>query len=141
MLYQVGLIRAKLSSFKCDKSIWPLSLIISSLPGCQTLLSPSSSEQDTSLSCATSKGALKSDDVGEEGEAVDGKLSIFIHKREDQSSHEVLQPLLRYLSGKILDSSFISFEIFFTYFDFHRNAAVQRDVLFGLALEQTWKKW
>lgn len=78
-----------------EKSIWSLSIIISSLPGCQTLLSPSSSEQDTSLSCATSKGTLKSDDVGEEGEAVDGKLSIFIHKREDQSSHEVLQPLLR----------------------------------------------
>lgn len=67
-----------------------------SLLGCQTLLSPSSSEPDTSLSRASSKGALKSDkDVGEEGEAVDGKLSIFIHKREDQSSHEVLQPLLR----------------------------------------------
>lgn len=65
------------------------------LPGCQTLLSPCSSEPDTSLSRATSKGALKSDDAGEEGEAVDGKLSIFIHKREDQSSHEVLQPLLR----------------------------------------------
>lgn len=63
--------------------------------GCQTLLSPSSSEPDTSLSRASSKGALKADDVGEEGEAVDGKLSIFIHKREDQSSHEVLQPLLR----------------------------------------------
>lgn len=65
--------------------------------GCQTLLSPSSSEPDTSLSHASSKGALKSDEVGEEGEAVDGKLSIFIHKREDQSSHEVLQPLLRYV--------------------------------------------
>lgn len=62
------------------------------------MLSPSSSEQDTSLSCATAKGALKPGDAGEEGEAVDGKLSIFIHKREDQSSHEVLQPLLRYAS-------------------------------------------
>ncbi|KAA8578851.1 hypothetical protein FQN60_005319, partial [Etheostoma spectabile] len=61
---------------------------------CQTLLSPSSSEPDTSLSRTSSKGALKSEDVGEEGEAVDGKLSIFIHKRDDQSSHEVLQPLL-----------------------------------------------
>lgn len=73
----------------------------SSFSGCQTLLSPSSSEQDTSLSCATAKGALKPEDVGEEGEAVDGKLSIFIHKREDQSSHEVLQPLLRYVSRKV----------------------------------------
>ncbi|KAG7264886.1 hypothetical protein CRUP_007325, partial [Coryphaenoides rupestris] len=65
------------------------------VPGCQTLLSPSASEPDTSLTRASSKGALKSDkEGGEEGEAVDGKLSIFIHKREDQSSHEVLQPLL-----------------------------------------------
>ncbi|XP_005729506.1 probable E3 ubiquitin-protein ligase HECTD4 isoform X5 [Pundamilia nyererei] len=70
------------------------------VPGCQTLLSPSSSEPDTSLSRASSKGALKSDDVGEEGEAVDGKLSIFIHKREDQSSHEVLQPLLSSSEGR-----------------------------------------
>ena len=69
---------------------------MSSLSGCQTLLSPSASEPDTSLTRASSKGALKSDkEGGEEGEAVDGKLSIFIHKREDQSSHEVLQPLLR----------------------------------------------
>ncbi|CAB1321868.1 unnamed protein product [Coregonus sp. 'balchen'] len=65
------------------------------VPGCQTLLSPSSSEPDTSLSRSSPKGTLKSDkDAGEESEAVDGKLSIFIHKREDQSSHEVLQPLL-----------------------------------------------
>lgn len=27
---------------------------------------------------------------------VDGRLSVFIHKREEQSSHEVIQPLLRY---------------------------------------------
>lgn len=59
------------------------------------MLSPSSSEPDTCLTRASSKGALKPEDAGEEGEAVDGKLSIFIHKREDQSSHEVLQPLLR----------------------------------------------
>ncbi|KAM7391556.1 hypothetical protein PAMP_022238 [Pampus punctatissimus] len=70
------------------------------VPGCQTLLSPSSSEPDTSLSRASSKGALKSEEVGEEGEAVDGKLSIFIHKREDQSSHEVLQPLLSSSEGR-----------------------------------------
>uniref|UniRef100_A0A3B4BE60 HECT domain-containing protein n=1 Tax=Periophthalmus magnuspinnatus TaxID=409849 RepID=A0A3B4BE60_9GOBI len=70
------------------------------VPGCQTLLSPSSSEPDTSLTRASSKGALKSEDAGEEGEAVDGKLSIFIHKREDQSSHEVLQPLLSSSEGR-----------------------------------------
>lgn len=77
-------------------SVRLLSLTPCPSPGCQTLLSPSSSEPDTSLSRSSPKGTLKSDkDAGEEGEAVDGKLSIFIHKREDQSSHEVLQPLLR----------------------------------------------
>ncbi|XP_061115937.1 probable E3 ubiquitin-protein ligase HECTD4 isoform X3 [Conger conger] len=71
------------------------------VPGCQTLLSPSSSEPDTSLSRSSPKSSLKSDqDQGEEGEAVDGKLSIFIHKREDQSSHEVLQPLLSSSEGR-----------------------------------------
>ncbi|KAI1901157.1 hypothetical protein AGOR_G00057300 [Albula goreensis] len=71
------------------------------VPGCQTLLSPSSSEPDTSLSRASPKSSVKTDkDMGEEGEAVDGKLSIFIHKREDQSSHEVLQPLLSSSEGR-----------------------------------------
>ncbi|CAJ0915930.1 unnamed protein product [Ranitomeya imitator] len=65
------------------------------VPGCQTVLSPTSSEPDSSLSKNSPKGSQKGDkDNGEESEAVDGKLSIFIHKREDQSSHEVLQPLL-----------------------------------------------
>uniref|UniRef100_W5LMJ7 HECT domain E3 ubiquitin protein ligase 4 n=1 Tax=Astyanax mexicanus TaxID=7994 RepID=W5LMJ7_ASTMX len=71
------------------------------VPGCQTLLSPASSEPDTSLTRASPKSSLKTDkEVGEEGEAVDGKLSIFIHKREDQSSHEVLQPLLSSSEGR-----------------------------------------
>ncbi|XP_069038398.1 probable E3 ubiquitin-protein ligase HECTD4 isoform X3 [Lepisosteus oculatus] len=71
------------------------------VPGCQTLLSPSSSEPDTSLTRASPKSSLKVEkDAGEEGEAVDGKLSIFIHKREDQSSHEVLQPLLSSSEGR-----------------------------------------
>lgn len=68
----------------------------SSVAGCQTVLSPTASEPDSSLSKGSPKGSQKGDkDSGEESEAVDGKLSIFIHKREDQSSHEVLQPLLR----------------------------------------------
>ncbi|XP_039627266.1 probable E3 ubiquitin-protein ligase HECTD4 [Polypterus senegalus] len=71
------------------------------VPGCQTVLSPSASEPDTSLTRASPKNSLKMDkDLGEEGEAVDGKLSIFIHKREDQSSHEVLQPLLSSSEGR-----------------------------------------
>lgn len=66
------------------------------LQGCQTVLSPTASEPDTTLAKASPKNSIKGDkDPGEESEAVDGKLSIFIHKREDQSSHEVLQPLLR----------------------------------------------
>lgn len=66
------------------------------LKGCQTVLSPTASEPDTTLTKTSPKNSLKGDkDPGEESEAVDGKLSIFIHKREDQSSHEVLQPLLR----------------------------------------------
>lgn len=66
------------------------------LEGCQTVLSPTASEPDTSLTKTSPKNSIKGDkDPGEESEAVDGKLSIFIHKREDQSSHEVLQPLLR----------------------------------------------
>ncbi|XP_069475595.1 probable E3 ubiquitin-protein ligase HECTD4 isoform X3 [Ambystoma mexicanum] len=71
------------------------------VPGCQTVLSPTASEPDTSLSKASPKNSLKGDkDLGEESEAVDGKLSIFIHKREDQSSHEVLQPLLSSTEGR-----------------------------------------
>ncbi|KAG8597816.1 hypothetical protein GDO81_002399 [Engystomops pustulosus] len=65
------------------------------VPGCQTVLSPTASDPDSGLSKSSPKGSQKGDkDTGEESEAVDGKLSIFIHKREDQSSHEVLQPLL-----------------------------------------------
>ena len=33
----------------------------------------------------------------EDSDIQDGRLSVFIHKREEQSSHEVIQPLLRYL--------------------------------------------
>ncbi|XP_037367037.1 probable E3 ubiquitin-protein ligase HECTD4 isoform X1 [Talpa occidentalis] len=71
------------------------------VPGCQTVLSPTASEPDTTLTKASPKNSLKGDkDPGEESEAVDGKLSIFIHKREDQSSHEVLQPLLSSSEGR-----------------------------------------
>ncbi|KAG9487790.1 hypothetical protein GDO78_007527 [Eleutherodactylus coqui] len=71
------------------------------VPGCQTILSPTASEPDSSLSKNSPKGSQKGDkDTGEEIEAVDGKLSIFIHKREDQSSHEVLQPLLSSSEGR-----------------------------------------
>ncbi|XP_015733236.1 probable E3 ubiquitin-protein ligase HECTD4 isoform X1 [Coturnix japonica] len=71
------------------------------VPGCQTVLSPTASEPDTALAKSSPKNSIKGDkDPGEESEAVDGKLSIFIHKREDQSSHEVLQPLLSSSEGR-----------------------------------------
>uniref|UniRef100_A0A8C0HHZ9 HECT domain E3 ubiquitin protein ligase 4 n=1 Tax=Chelonoidis abingdonii TaxID=106734 RepID=A0A8C0HHZ9_CHEAB len=71
------------------------------VPGCQTILSPTASEPDTTLAKTSPKNSIKGDkDSGEESEAVDGKLSIFIHKREDQSSHEVLQPLLSSSEGR-----------------------------------------
>ncbi len=31
----------------------------------------------------------------EDTDVQDGRLSVFVHKRDDQSSHEVIQPLLR----------------------------------------------
>lgn len=83
---------SKASSFPAQTT-WQLFCF---LKGCQTVLSPTASEPDTTLTKTSPKNSLKGDkDPGEESEAVDGKLSIFIHKREDQSSHEVLQPLLR----------------------------------------------
>lgn len=43
-----------------------------------------------------SQGKSKSSDKekSEESDIQAGKLSVFIHKREDQLSHEVIQPLL-----------------------------------------------
>ncbi|XP_071790886.1 probable E3 ubiquitin-protein ligase HECTD4 isoform X2 [Asterias amurensis] len=64
------------------------------VPGCQTTASlenPSSVNADGSQATAPSNGDR---DKGEESEAQDGRISVFIHKREDQSSHEVIQPLL-----------------------------------------------
>lgn len=45
-----------------------------------------------------SQGKSKSSDKekAEESDIQAGKLSVFIHKREDQLSHEVIQPLLGY---------------------------------------------
>ena len=37
-----------------------------------------------------------SDKDKDDTDVQDGRLSVFVHKRDDQSSHEVIQPLLRY---------------------------------------------
>ena len=34
-------------------------------------------------------------DKNEDTDIQNGRLSVFVHKREDQFSHEVIQPLLR----------------------------------------------
>ena len=41
-----------------------------------------------------SAGADK--DKSEDSDIQAGRLSVYIHKRDDQLSHEVIQPLLRY---------------------------------------------
>lgn len=38
-----------------------------------------------------------SDKDKDDTDVQDGRLSVFVHKRDDQSSHEVIQPLLRYV--------------------------------------------
>ena len=64
--------------------------------GCQTTASldpPNMASANGRQATAPSGGDR---DKGEESEAQDGRISVFIHKRDDQSSHEVIQPLLRY---------------------------------------------
>ncbi|XP_038054835.1 probable E3 ubiquitin-protein ligase HECTD4 isoform X2 [Patiria miniata] len=64
------------------------------VPGCQTTASsdvPSSTNGDGTQATAPSSGDR---DKGEESEAQDGRISVFILKRDDQSSHEVIQQLL-----------------------------------------------
>ena len=63
-------------------------------PGCQTTASVEDLTSNAPKNgLAVPPGSER--DRGEESEAQDGRLSVFIHKRDDQSSHEVIQPLLR----------------------------------------------
>ena len=55
-----------------------------------------SSQRSSCESLSTSSSPVNSADKDKENSDIqDGRLSVFIHKREDQSSHEVIQPLLR----------------------------------------------
>lgn len=45
---------------------------------------------------ATGGATGGSDKDKDDTDVQDGRLSVFVHKRDDQSSHEVIQPLLRY---------------------------------------------
>ena len=78
-------LRFKTAGYKCVAFIPP--------PGGQTTLSSRRPSEDalTSQGCATSQTGEKDK---EDRDVHDGRLSVFIHKREDQSSHEVIQPLL-----------------------------------------------
>ncbi|XP_022104608.1 probable E3 ubiquitin-protein ligase HECTD4 isoform X2 [Acanthaster planci] len=70
------------------------------VPGCQTT---ASTDISNSVSVDGTQVAVPSSgdrDKGEESEAQDGRISVFIHKREDQSSHEVIQPLLSSSDGR-----------------------------------------
>ena len=47
------------------------------------------------LSGSPSGGATSDKDKVEDTDVQDGRLTVYIHKRDDQSFHEVVQPLLR----------------------------------------------
>ncbi|XP_033101041.1 probable E3 ubiquitin-protein ligase HECTD4 [Anneissia japonica] len=64
------------------------------VPGCQTtaIVEPNGSKSGSATS--SSKVMMQDQDVGDETDVQDRQLSIFVHKRADQTSHEVIQPLL-----------------------------------------------
>ncbi|XP_076346000.1 putative E3 ubiquitin-protein ligase HECTD4 isoform X3 [Tachypleus tridentatus] len=67
------------------------------IPGCQLLSRQESQEvlsSDVFLVSVKDNGSQDRDRGLEDSDIQDGKLSVFLHKREDQSSHEVIQPLL-----------------------------------------------
>ena len=80
----------------CQEMINYIIIPIYILPGCQTTASLDDLNNSLPKNNLTAPSTTERD-RGEESEAQDGRLSIFIHKRDDQSSHEVIQPLLRYL--------------------------------------------
>ena len=63
------------------------------IPGGQTTISSRRPSLDNGLQQGGSPGNDK--DKADDNDVQDGRLSVFVHKREDQSSHEVIQPLLR----------------------------------------------
>ncbi|KAK6968629.1 E3 ubiquitin-protein ligase HECTD4 [Biomphalaria glabrata] len=62
------------------------------VPGDQVLLSSRSPSQDSSVPGRSTKG--NDPDKPEDSDVQRGKLSVFVHKREDQMSHDIIQPLL-----------------------------------------------
>ncbi|XP_066272380.1 LOW QUALITY PROTEIN: probable E3 ubiquitin-protein ligase HECTD4 [Branchiostoma lanceolatum] len=66
------------------------------VPGAQTALSLASPDhtQSSAPASAAVHGGTGERERLEETEAQDGRIAVYVHKREDQSSHEVIQPLL-----------------------------------------------
>ncbi|XP_035690109.1 probable E3 ubiquitin-protein ligase HECTD4 [Branchiostoma floridae] len=66
------------------------------VPGAQTALSLASPDhsQPSAPASAAVHGGTGDRERLEETEAQDGRIAVYVHKREDQSSHEVIQPLL-----------------------------------------------
>ncbi|KAI8513246.1 putative E3 ubiquitin-protein ligase HTD4 [Branchiostoma belcheri] len=74
------------------------------VPGAQTALSLASPDhsQPSAPSSAAVHGGTGDRERLEETEAQDGRIAVYVHKREDQSSHEVIQPLLsKWQDGRI----------------------------------------
>uniref|UniRef100_T1J2Q6 HECT domain-containing protein n=1 Tax=Strigamia maritima TaxID=126957 RepID=T1J2Q6_STRMM len=64
------------------------------IPGCRTKLSTESANDDGGSDDLLLSAKSSSKDQAGKCETQDGKLSVFIHKREDQTCHEIIQPLL-----------------------------------------------
>ncbi|KAL8604631.1 hypothetical protein ACOMHN_013411 [Nucella lapillus] len=62
------------------------------VPGDQVMLSSRTPSQDTSSPTPTGSGGAKERE--ENTDVQGGRISVFLHKREDQMSHDVIQPLL-----------------------------------------------
>ena len=78
----------------------------STLPDGETMVTSRRPSQDISRpSTSTSHASHTEKDKTAAVEDVhDGRLSVFVHKRDDQSSHEVIQPLLRSVLRSLLAS-------------------------------------
>jgi E3 ubiquitin-protein ligase HECTD4 len=83
-----------------EKSLHIASLLLAKLgdflvPGDQTTVTLRQMSEEAFPANQNLPGTNGEKDKLEDSNVLDGRLSVFVHKREDQSSHEVIQPLLR----------------------------------------------
>lgn len=57
------------------------------------------SSRRPSMDLLSGQGSGLDRDKREDSDVQDGRLSVFVHRRDDQSSHDVIQPLLRWGCG------------------------------------------